>query len=59
MANKVTVLCEMDDCIYNIYDPKEGEAYQNQCGNDEIEIAEFSKLTHIPKCYTYEKQPKK
>jgi hypothetical protein len=59
MTNKVTVLCEMDDCIYHLHDPKKGEAYQDQCGNNEIEIAEFNSATHIPECYTYEKQTDK
>jgi len=58
MPNIVTVLCEIKDCIYHLHNPKEGEAYQDQCGNDEIEIAEFSSSTHVPACYTYKRKPK-
>jgi len=56
MTNKVVVLCEMKDCKFHLHDPKEGEGYQNQCGNDEIEIGEFSSSTRVPECYTYERE---
>jgi len=46
----------MKDCKFHLHDPKESEAYQNQCGNDEIEIGEFSSSTRVPECYTYERE---
>ena len=48
------VLCSLDDCIYYIHKPEDGEAYQDQCGNDEIEIAPYEGHVNVAMCYSYE-----
>jgi hypothetical protein len=48
----VKVICEMQECVYYIHKPEDGEAYQHQCGNDEIEIGYF--LEDFARCYTFE-----
>ena len=50
------VLCDMKDCVYYQYKPNEGEAYQDQCDNDEIDIG--SNLSGKPQCFSYEKEKK-
>jgi len=50
------VLCDMKDCVYYRYKLDEGEAYQNQCDNYEIEID--SNLSGKPECFSYEKEKK-
>ena len=47
----VRVLCDKKDCVYYIFVKKEGLAYQNQCGNDEIEIGGEEES---PQCFSYE-----
>lgn len=49
-----TVLCEKEDCEYFEFKPNKGTAYQKQCGNDEIEIADMRDGT--AQCLTYEKK---
>jgi len=49
----VKVICEMQQCVYYIHKPQDGEAYQHQCGNDEIEIGPQDTIAC---CYTFEKE---
>lgn len=49
----VTVLCKATNCVYYIFKEDEGEAYQHQCGNDEIEIDVNS--SGCTECFSYEK----
>lgn len=35
---KTLILCDNTKCIHHIFIEEEGSAYQNQCGNDEIQI---------------------
>ncbi len=46
----VTILCHVKSCVYNIFKEDEGEAYQYQCGNDEIEI-DVNSSGH-PECFS-------
>ncbi len=48
-----TVLCEIADCAYYEFHAEEGQAYQQQCGNDEIEIGHDGSMA---RCYSYEKE---
>jgi hypothetical protein len=43
----------MTDCVYHEFLRSEGKAYQNQCGNNEIEIGHYGQ---IAQCYSYEKE---
>jgi hypothetical protein len=54
----VKVICEMTQCIYYIHKPEDGEAYQHQCGNDEIEIGYGGQSASgdVAKCYTFEEK---
>jgi len=52
--NRVLVLCEVQNCKYHILEKNEGKAYQNQCGNDEIEIG--VNFEGKPECCSYEKE---
>lgn len=49
----VKVICEMMDYASYIHKPEDGEAYQHQCGNDEIEVGHQD---NFARCYTYEKE---
>lgn len=51
---KTLVLCENKSCIHYIFKEDEGPAYQNQCGNDEIEIGLNEE--NEPVCYTEEER---
>ncbi len=46
------VLCDVKECIYHIFIKDEGQAYQNQCDNDEIEI-ERDGIGMGPICYSF------
>lgn len=35
---KAKILCDNEKCIWHIFKEDEGDAYQHQCSNDEIEI---------------------
>lgn len=52
------ILCECKECVYNMFKPEKGEAYQYQCGNDEIEIGWGIENEKYPMCYTYMKEEK-
>jgi hypothetical protein len=49
------VLCMMKSCEYYTFIPQEKGLYRHQCGNDEIEIDNFS---DTPCCFTYENRLK-
>ena len=49
----VKVLCDNKRCTYHIFKEDEGEVYQNQCGNDEIEIGKHPGF-NMPICYSFE-----
>ena len=49
---RILVHCEIKTCIYYSFIETEGEAYQQQCGNDEIEVGMDSR--GIPQCFSYE-----
>ena len=50
----VKVICEIEKCIYYVHKPQDGEAYQHQCGNDEIEIGAYSGILDKPVCFSFE-----
>lgn len=50
MSQSIFVHCERKGCKYFIHDENEGGAYQDQCGNDEIEIGADRR------CYSYEER---
>ncbi len=47
------ILCDAKNCIYHVVKEGEGEAYQNQCGNDEVEIGESPDTNSKPLCYSF------
>lgn len=49
----VKVLCQAKNCVYYVFKEDEREAYQHQCGNDEIEIDINS--SGRTECFNYEK----
>jgi len=51
----VEVICDMKECVYYVHKPEKGEAYQNQCENDEIEISHSELSLDIPQCFTFDK----
>jgi hypothetical protein len=47
------ILCDVESCAYHILKEDVGEAYKNQCGNDEVEISKDD--SGFPRCFSYEK----
>lgn len=45
-------ICRVRSCSYHVFDEEEGEAYQHQCCNDEIEVDMND--SGVPQCYTYQ-----
>jgi len=46
------ILCQAKDCSYNIFEEDKVEAYQHQCGQEQIAVEILS--DGIPQCFSYD-----
>ena len=46
------ILCQVKGCSYNIFAKDKVEAYQHQCGQDQIDVEMGS--DGIPQCFSYD-----